>query len=116
MKEINFFFICNLYANYKFRTDGVGLAAPQVGVNVQLMVFNSSGEPGEGEEIVLVNPVIYKASDRTTIFNEGCLSFPGIFADVEVRSTTSFINITCYFSAFYVTPCIFSVICMWHSI
>ncbi|XP_078151746.1 peptide deformylase 1B [Carex rostrata] len=70
-----------------YKTDGVGLAAPQVGVNVQLMVFNSSGEPGEGEEIVLVNPVIYKASDRTTMFNEGCLSFPGIFADVERPAT-----------------------------
>ncbi|KAF3338845.1 peptide deformylase 1B [Carex littledalei] len=42
-----------------------------------------AGEPGEGEEIVLINLVIYKASDRTTMFNEGCLSFPGIFADVE---------------------------------
>lgn len=66
------------------RTDGIGLSAPQVGINVQLMVFNPAGERGEGEEIVLVNPKIYKASQRTIFFNEGCLSFPGIFADVEV--------------------------------
>jgi peptide deformylase len=51
------------------------------------MVFNPSGEPGEGEEMVLVNPVIYKSSNRYISFNEGCLSFPGIYADVEVRST-----------------------------
>ncbi|KAG6505902.1 hypothetical protein ZIOFF_031215 [Zingiber officinale] len=64
-------------------TDGVGLSAPQVGVNVQLMVFNPAGERGEGEEIVLVNPKMYKASTRTFFYNEGCLSFPGIYADVE---------------------------------
>ncbi|KAJ4787674.1 Peptide deformylase [Rhynchospora pubera] len=70
-----------------YKTDGIGLSAPQVGVNVQLMVFNSAGEPGEGEEMVLINPVIYKASKRITTFNEGCLSFPGIYADVERPAT-----------------------------
>ncbi|XP_020267874.1 peptide deformylase 1B, chloroplastic [Asparagus officinalis] len=66
-----------------YKTDGIGLSAPQVGINVQLMVFNAAGERGEGEEIVLVNPVIYKASKKTTLYNEGCLSFPGILADVQ---------------------------------
>ncbi|XP_074573298.1 peptide deformylase 1B, chloroplastic [Curcuma longa] len=66
-----------------YKTDGIGLSAPQVGVNVQLMVFNPAGERGEGEEIVLVNPKMYKASTRTLFYNEGCLSFPGIYADVE---------------------------------
>lgn len=66
-----------------YKTDGIGLSAPQVGINVQLMVFNPAGERGEGEEIVLVNPVVYKASKKTILYNEGCLSFPGIYADVE---------------------------------
>ncbi|KAK4426142.1 Peptide deformylase 1B, chloroplastic [Sesamum alatum] len=66
-----------------YRTDGIGLSAPQVGINVQLMVFNSVGEPGEGEEIVLVNPRINRYSRKIVPFNEGCLSFPGIYADVE---------------------------------
>ncbi|KAJ3695296.1 hypothetical protein LUZ60_000673 [Juncus effusus] len=70
-----------------YKTDGIGLSAPQVGVNVQLMVFNEAGEPGAGEEMVLVNPVVYKASKRTILFNEGCLSFPGIYADVERPAT-----------------------------
>ncbi|KAF8106254.1 hypothetical protein N665_0145s0065 [Sinapis alba] len=65
-----------------YKTDGIGLSAPQVGLNVQLMVFNPSGESGEGEEIVLVNPKINKYSDKLVPFNEGCLSFPGIYADV----------------------------------
>ncbi|KGN59682.1 peptide deformylase 1B, chloroplastic [Cucumis sativus] len=66
-----------------YKTDGIGLSAPQVGVNVQLMVFNSVGERGEGEEIVLVNPKVYRYSKKTVLFNEGCLSFPMIYADVE---------------------------------
>lgn len=66
-----------------YRTDGIGLSAPQVGINIQLMVFNPAGERGEGEEIVLVNPVVYKASKRSILYNEGCLSFPGIYADIE---------------------------------
>ncbi|KAG0474177.1 hypothetical protein HPP92_016034 [Vanilla planifolia] len=66
-----------------YKTDGIGLSAPQVGMNIQLMVFNPAGERGEGEEIVLVNPVVQKATKKTLLCNEGCLSFPGIFADVE---------------------------------
>lgn len=66
-----------------YKTDGIGLSAPQVGINVQLMVFNPAGERGEGEEIVLINPIVYKVSKKTLLFNEGCLSFPGIYADVE---------------------------------
>lgn len=75
------------------RTDGIGLSAPQVGLNVQLMVFNPAGEPGEGEEIVLVNPRINKYSDKLVTFDEGCLSFPGIYADVVVCSTFSRMNL-----------------------
>jgi hypothetical protein len=70
---------------FPYRTDGIGLSAPQVGVNVQLMVFNPAGVKGEGEEIILVNPVVYKSSKRLLVFEEGCLSFPGIYADVLVR-------------------------------
>ncbi|CAM8971151.1 unnamed protein product [Rhodiola kirilowii] len=66
-----------------YKTDGVGLAAPQVGVNVQLMVFNPEGEKGEGEEVVLVNPKVYKSSQKLVPFEEGCLSFPEIYADVK---------------------------------
>ncbi|XP_020223342.1 peptide deformylase 1B, chloroplastic [Cajanus cajan] len=66
-----------------YKTDGIGLSAPQVGINLRLMVFNPVGERGEGEEIVLVNPRVSKYSKKLTLFNEGCLSFPGINADVK---------------------------------
>ncbi|CAM0881822.1 unnamed protein product [Alopecurus aequalis] len=65
-----------------YKTDGIGLSAPQVGVNVQLMVFNEAGVKGEGEEVVLVNPVVYKFSKRLFVDEEGCLSFPGVYANV----------------------------------
>uniref|UniRef100_A0ACD5W1E5 Uncharacterized protein n=2 Tax=Avena sativa TaxID=4498 RepID=A0ACD5W1E5_AVESA len=74
-----------------YKTDGIGLSAPQVGMNVQLMVFNEAGVKGEGEEIVLVNPVVYKFSKRLVVDEEGCLSFPGIYANV-LRPDTVKIN------------------------
>ncbi|XP_010675096.2 peptide deformylase 1B, chloroplastic/mitochondrial [Beta vulgaris subsp. vulgaris] len=66
-----------------YKTDGIGLSAPQVGINVQLMVFNPVGERGEGEEIVLINPSVSKYSLKTRDFEEGCLSFPGLYANVQ---------------------------------
>ncbi|KAF6255221.1 peptide deformylase [Scenedesmus sp. NREL 46B-D3] len=66
-----------------YQDDGVGLAAPQVGVNARLMVFNETAEPGSAEEMVLVNPVILEKGRATDVDVEGCLSFPTIYADVE---------------------------------
>lgn len=60
------------------------MSAPQVGVNVQLMVFNPEGEKGKGDEIVLVNPKIFKYANKRSLFTEGCLSFPQLEGDVEV--------------------------------
>lgn len=62
---------------------GVGLAAPQVGVNVRLMVFNPEGEKGKGQEYILVNPRVVSSSKRQVLGEEGCLSFPRIFGDVN---------------------------------
>ncbi|GAB2284249.1 Peptide deformylase 1B, chloroplastic [Dionaea muscipula] len=66
-----------------YKSDGIGLSAPQVGINIQLMVFNPAGERDKGKEIVLINPRVIKYSKDTTIDNEGCLSFPGIYAIVQ---------------------------------
>ena len=70
-----------------YETDGVGLAAPQVGVNYRMMVYNEAGAPGEGKEVTLVNPKITKFAKQKDLFEEGCLSFPAIYAEVEVRET-----------------------------
>jgi peptide deformylase len=69
-----------------YASKGVGLAAPQVGLKRRILVLNASGEPGEGRaaaELVLVNPRILERSGPSTVLEEGCLSFPGIYADVE---------------------------------
>jgi peptide deformylase len=62
---------------------GVGLAAPQVGLALNLLVLNPTGDAKHPEEEkVLVNPVI-KRSKGFEWGEEGCLSFPGIHGDVE---------------------------------
>src|SRR5262245_51610039 len=62
-----------------FELRGVGLAAPQVGVPLRMMLVCPSGEPGE--EQALINPQVLSA-DGTQVGEEGCLSFPGIYGDV----------------------------------
>ncbi len=62
-----------------YTDDGVGLAAPQVGVSKQILIASPQNQPGT--ETVICNPVIEK-SEGSQIGPEGCLSFPGIFADV----------------------------------
>jgi peptide deformylase len=61
--------------------DGVGLAAPQVGVSKQVAVVNPEPE-NEKTLIKMVNPVIVSESDETESFEEGCLSVPGIRGNV----------------------------------
>jgi len=61
--------------------EGVGLAAPQVGVSRQIAVVNP--EPGNEKTLIkMVNPVIVSSSDDTESFEEGCLSVPGVRGNV----------------------------------
>jgi peptide deformylase len=63
---------------------GVGLAAPQVGVNKRLMVYNQSGDPKKWlDEVIMVNPTIVESSEARNVETEGCLSFPGMDGPVE---------------------------------
>jgi peptide deformylase len=64
-----------------YASKGVGLAAPQVGLKSRILVVNPSAETKD--EILLVNPRILERSGPLTVFEEGCLSFPGIYAEVE---------------------------------
>ncbi|MFA6215910.1 MAG: peptide deformylase [Patescibacteria group bacterium] len=58
--------------------DGIGLAAPQVGKNLRIVVISTA----DGS-LVLINPKILRKSWRTEIQEEGCLSFPEIFGLVK---------------------------------
>ena len=67
-----------------YATNGVGLAAPQVGINKRLMVYNESGDKKRWmQEVVMVNPKIVEFSAGKDIEEEGCLSFPEMGGDVE---------------------------------
>lgn len=62
---------------------GVGLAAPQVGIEQKLLVLNPSGSKDDRTgELVICNPKIVRKKKKE-FGEEGCLSFPGIQADVE---------------------------------
>jgi peptide deformylase len=69
---------------------GVGLAATQVNLPLQLFIMNPSGQPGEGAETVMINPVVSRPRG-TEVAEEGCLSLPGIHADVP-RALTVRVN------------------------
>jgi len=66
------------------REDGVGLAAPQVGLDLRLLVALAMREPGdeEAQPVIMVNPEILERSHDTWVYEEGCLSIPGIRGDV----------------------------------
>ena len=66
------------------QAQGVGLAATQVGVLRRLFVFSD-----EGEDRVLVNPVITKRSDETEVDDEGCLSLREVLVPVERASAVT---------------------------
>ena len=65
---------------------GVGLAAPQVGILKRLIVIDLDRDNPEGTPLVLFNPKIHSLEGET-IKEEGCLSFPGITADVKRAAT-----------------------------
>lgn len=75
----------NLFDTLRKEGGGVGLAAPQVGVNVRVMAyFDVQGDKAVGK--LLVNPKIIKRGEDTDVDIEECLSFPGIKGPV-VRPT-----------------------------
>jgi peptide deformylase len=67
--------------------NGVGLAAPQVGVSARVAVIDT--DYGEAPPYVLVNPEIVSASEESVVEDEGCLSLPGISLDVSRSARVS---------------------------
>lgn len=70
-----------------YATDGIGLAAPQIGKSIRLLVVDGKDVSETYPELkdfkkVMINPVIIKASDETVSYGEGCLSVPNIHCDV----------------------------------
>ncbi|MEL6409834.1 MAG: peptide deformylase [Pseudomonadota bacterium] len=63
---------------------GIGLAAPQVGVNQRLVVLDCAKDEEEetSRPLIMFNPEVLAASDETNVHDEGCLSIPEQFAEV----------------------------------
>jgi peptide deformylase len=68
-------------------SDGVGLAAPQIGKAIRLFVIDSTlfdkEEENEGIREVFINPIILEETGKEWAFEEGCLSIPDIREDVN---------------------------------
>ena len=65
-----------------YAKNGVGLAAPQIGVNYRVFVIDVSSNDEPLKPLVFINPKIIKKSGAV-ISNEGCLSFPEAYTDVK---------------------------------
>lgn len=65
-----------------YSANGVGLAAPQIGVNYRVFVLDVSTNEEKLKPMVFINPKIIKKSGAI-ISNEGCLSFPEAYTDVR---------------------------------
>lgn len=65
-----------------YAADGVGLAAIQIGVPLNVVVIDIAQKEGKKEPQVFVNPRIVWASEETATFEEGCLSVPDIWEEV----------------------------------
>lgn len=79
-------FIDNLYQTMK-EADGVGIAAPQVGRSIRLLIVDGADLVDDMPELagfkrVMINPVVMEESEETVQFSEGCLSIPNIHVDV----------------------------------
>jgi peptide deformylase len=62
---------------------GIGLAAPQIGEMKRIVVMDLAKEGETPEPLVMINPEILKYSEETTVTEEGCLSIPELYYDVE---------------------------------
>ena len=66
-----------------YAAPGIGLAAIQIGVAKRVIVIDIEQKEGQKKPIFFVNPEIIEKSKNNSIYEEGCLSVPGQFAEIE---------------------------------
>lgn len=66
-----------------YAAPGVGLAAPQIGDTRRIVVIDVAGKDEPPQPMALINPEILWRSEETQVYEEGCLSLPELYADVE---------------------------------
>ena len=65
-----------------YDADGVGLAAPQIGINKRIFVMDCSREDEDNDFKIVINPEIEHVSEELGSYKEGCLSIPGITEEI----------------------------------
>lgn len=75
---------------------GIGLAAIQVGEPRRLLVIDVAGKDEEPDPKIFINPEIVAKSDELSVYEEGCLSIPDYYAEVErpARVTVTYQDLT----------------------
>ena len=66
-----------------YNSNGIGLAAVQVGILKRVLVIDVSTKEEEKNPLCFINPVIKKISDEKSVYEEGCLSIPDTFIEIE---------------------------------
>lgn len=66
-----------------YEAPGIGLAAIQVGIPRRMLVLDVSRDEDKKDPRVVINPTILTSSDERSVYEEGCLSIPEYFAEVE---------------------------------
>ena len=66
-----------------YAAPGIGLAAVQVGILKRIIVIDISKDKEKKNPLFLINPEIISKSKKTSVYEEGCLSLPGYFAEIE---------------------------------
>jgi peptide deformylase len=70
-----------------YSSNGIGLAAPQVAINKQLIVIDCEPDNSANIPLILINPKIIGYSQELCVVEEGCLSIPGVYLDVTRPKT-----------------------------
>jgi peptide deformylase len=78
LKSITDFMIDTMYSN-----GGVGLAAPQIGILKQIIIVDGSAGQESDQLRIMINPKIFKSSEKMLFSKEGCLSIPETYLEIE---------------------------------
>tara|TARA_A100000164_G_scaffold61522_1_gene50081 strand:- start:360 stop:884 length:525 start_codon:yes stop_codon:yes gene_type:complete len=66
-----------------YNSQGIGLAAVQIGILKRILVVDVSNKDEKRRPLSLINPIIKKISNETSVYEEGCLSIPDTFIEIE---------------------------------
>ena len=75
--------LCSDMVETMMAEKGIGLSAPQVGQNVRVIAIHKDADKSLDDNVIMINPKIFSASREKEKAEEGCLSFPGVFLDIE---------------------------------